>query len=70
MNKNGVNQVRVQVGQKRLELGSGSKVSDLLSKLGKASNSVIVIRNGIVLLPDDSLQEGDYLVLRKILAGG
>lgn len=54
----------------RLELESGSIVSDLLKKLGINPVTVIVSRNNELILEDEKLENNDEVKILSVISGG
>lgn len=55
---------------KTLELGSGSRVSDLLKVLKINPVTVIIARNNEVVLEDEKLNDNDEIRILSVISGG
>jgi len=55
---------------KPLALDRGANVSGLLRALGINPVTVIVARNGEVVMEDDELHDGDSLSIMSVVSGG
>ena len=56
--------------QSDVELDDGATVKDVVQQLELQPNTVLVTRNGEVLLEDDSLEDGDRLEILPTISGG
>ncbi len=52
-----------------LELEPGSKVADMVERLGLALSGVVVLRDGSPLPEDEVVEEGEYTVLLAASGG-
>lgn len=55
---------------RELEMDSGSKVADLLDKLGINPVTVIVSRNDELILEDEELNNKDNILILSVISGG
>ena len=62
--------VFVEKQKKELELEFTGTVASLLQKLDIASNTVIVVRKGEVLLGEDVLKNSDSVKVLSVISGG
>ena len=53
-----------------LELGSNSKVADLLKELNINPVTVIVSRNNELILEDEELKNNDEIKILSVISGG
>ncbi|NAZ27077.1 MAG: hypothetical protein GU348_02880 [Thermogladius sp.] len=47
-----------------------SSVRELLAKIGLSGEEVVVLRNGLILTEEDSLEDGDEIVVYLVKSGG
>jgi len=53
-----------------LEVDNKAIVKDVLKELDIAANTVIIVRNGNLILEDEELQEDDKIDLLPTISGG
>ncbi len=53
-----------------LELDEKATVKDMLEKLNIPSNTVIVVRQGSLILEDETLQDQDTIQILTAISGG
>lgn len=56
--------------RREIEVEGPKRVSDLLRRLDTVPESVLVIRQGELLTPDEPLAEDDVIELRPVISGG
>ncbi|MFM8238020.1 MAG: MoaD/ThiS family protein [Actinomycetota bacterium] len=55
---------------REIERSAPSDVGRLLEELGVVRESVLVIRNGTLVTPDERLEETDEVEIRPVMSGG
>lgn len=55
---------------KKLEVKSGSTLMDSLKKVNILPESVIAVKNGVMILQDEILKDGDTIKLVSVISGG
>ena len=63
--------VRVLPGGRaeELELNKGSRVADMVARLGLTLSGVVVLRDGSPVPEDEAVEEGEYTVLLAASGG-
>ncbi len=56
--------------RRELEVAGSHRVAELLRRLDIVAESVLVIRGGELLTPDEVLAESDTVELRPVISGG
>ncbi len=56
--------------EKELEIPEGSKVLDVLKKLGLNRETHVVKLNGEIVVEEESVREGDVLEIIRVVSGG
>ncbi len=56
--------------RREVEVSGPCRVSELLRRLDVVSESVLVIRAGELLTPDETLADSDVVELRPVISGG
>ena len=49
---------------------SAKTIQELLFELGVNSETVLVARNSDILIPSDTLENGDSIILLSVISGG
>ncbi|MFB6147748.1 MAG: MoaD/ThiS family protein, partial [Candidatus Nanohaloarchaea archaeon] len=55
---------------RELSLEEGTEVSEMLEQQGISSEEVLVSRNGKIISGGHSLEDGDRITVRDVIAGG
>lgn len=63
--------VKVLPGGKveELEIGKGSRVADMVRRLGLTVSGVVVLREGSPVPEDEAVEEGEYTILLAASGG-
>ena len=62
-----------QVGKRHkreLRLDSHATIADLLQKLGYSRETIVVRRNGKIVVEEERLSDGDFIEILSIVTGG
>jgi sulfur carrier protein ThiS len=63
--------VKIEKTNKSIQLKTGYATANLLLKeLGISPSTVLIVRNGEVILPDEELSANDDVVLLSVVSGG
>jgi len=62
--------IRLEPQGKQIELPGRRRVRELLTKLGIAEGTVLVIREDELLTEDEVVEPGDDIELRAVISGG
>lgn len=64
--------INVIIGEENLieEIPGGYTVKDLLKKLDIPSETVVVKKNGFIIIEEELIQEGDTIEIIKVIYGG
>jgi sulfur carrier protein ThiS len=63
--------VRIEKTNKSIELNQDFKSASLLLKeLGISPSTVLIVRNGEIILPEEALSASDEVVLLSVVSGG
>ena len=57
-------------GEYTVEWFRGMKVKDVLRKLKLLSSEYVVAKNGVIVVEDEEVSDGDTLVLYPVVSGG
>ena len=55
--------------EEELEVEEGTRYSDILSKLGINSETVVLVKDNLPIPTDDFVEEGEVIVMRVISGG-
>ncbi len=64
--------IKVKIGRdiREIELEEGSKIIDLLKKLGFSREEVLVLKNKEVVIEEEKIKDGDFIEIIRAISGG
>ncbi len=62
--------VRLLPERKELEFAGRKRVVDVLRDLGMLPGTVMVIRDDVLLMDDEVVEDGDSIEIRRVISGG
>ena len=62
--------VRIKKREKEYELRPGMTLGAALTKLSILPETVLATRNGVLIVEDEIIQEGETIILIDVISGG